>query len=200
MSNYIYTPRDIRKMDDKAIRSTYSKLRSVANKRIQRIKAAGLSGLLERGAELFPKLSEVSASAVPGLLADVSYFLRSFTQLKQVRARAEEFKAHVKSKYPSISMDTYEQVGEFWQFVDRLREKYGAKNVDSGDALDVYEQGERLGIPEDALVKYYAAWAEKMSVLKNIEPMGEDGMSMDEVEELIREWGYDPGEFGDDEE
>ena len=64
---------EISKLDNKELRKEYSRQRSIANKRIKRLKAAGLE--YERK-ELFPTLSGLTASEVEKQLSDASKFLR----------------------------------------------------------------------------------------------------------------------------
>ena len=69
----LFFPYEIARLTNKQIRQEYSKLRSTANKRLQRLQEAGLGA---RGSFRFPKIAGRSNEQLEADLADVSRFLR----------------------------------------------------------------------------------------------------------------------------
>ena len=79
MKSKLYTPYQIEKMSDAAINKAYSQLRSIANKRLQRMQAQDIGKRAREGFR-FPTIKEVQESSkwsMESQLADVSRFLRS---------------------------------------------------------------------------------------------------------------------------
>ena len=91
---------EISKLDNKELRKEYSRQRSIANKRIKRLKAAGLE--YERK-ELFPTLSGLTASEVEKQLSDASKFLRR-----------ERTKVRVEKKYLQHEIAILNKKGYEW--------------------------------------------------------------------------------------
>ena len=126
----IYTPYKMESMSEAQIRAEYSKLRSVANKRLQRLDSAGI-GMRALSGYRFPTIAQIessSKSTVASELANVSRWLGDYrSTLTGERQFLEEFRSMMRTKndgmYASLVetvQGTYELIG----LLDDLREKY----------------------------------------------------------------------------
>lgn len=162
-----YTPSSISKMSDKAIRKAYSELRSVANKRIQRMDNAGLG----RGSnQKFPTIQQIKDSSkwsIESSLADVSRFLRSDrTTVSGEKKFLKEFKQNMVDKGYGDLVESTEDVYNMVDFMEYMREQYGDKLFDSGDALDVLQETQRLKIPIEKVKENYEAFASNIDEME----------------------------------
>lgn len=175
---------EISKLDNKELRKEYSRQRSIANKRIKRLKAAGLE--YERK-ELFPTLSGLTASEVEKQLSDASKFLRR-----------ERTKVRVEKKYLQHEIAILNKKGYEWidmsniydviHFLEDMSKELGEKVYNSGDALDVFQEGERLNIPTDVLKENFNYFKENMSKLKEVKPITDIvPMSFDDIKIAVGE-------------
>lgn len=184
------TPKELKGMNEKEIRSEYSRLRSIANKRLGRLEQADLS-MYKKGMR-FPKIKDVGdISKLKEYLLEVSKFTATKeTTVKDVRKRAKQWKERmIEYGYDSLATSD-QQVVKAWNYFNALREYYG--NViykQSGDALDVLEQGERLNIPPDKLVENYDQFVEHLDELEEVKP-SKNGreFSQKRLNTLFKKW------------
>ena len=149
----LYSPYQIHKMSDRDINKAYSQLRSIANKRLQRMQAQNI-GIRAREGFRFPTIASIQESSrdtVAAALADVSQWLRSErTTIKGEKAAIERFRGVIGENYPELVKDL-DTIYQTMQYLDDLREQYGDKIYDSGDVLDVLQQAEKLNISKNIL-------------------------------------------------
>lgn len=166
----LYTPSQIRKLGEGAVNKAYSALRSVANKRIQRMTAQGLG----RGTSQFPTIQQIKESYygdVRSALGDVSKFLKSpRTTVKGEKKFIKEFQETMTDKGYGDLVQTREDIYKMIDFMEDLREQYSDKLFDSGDALDVLQQGQRLKIPADKLRENYDIFASNIEAMEKLRP------------------------------
>ena len=55
--------------------------------------------------------------------------------------------------------------------MEEKREEVGNKLFDSGDAADVFNEGQRLNIPVDVLRKNFDFFADNLSAMENTKPI-----------------------------
>lgn len=164
-------PRDVRKLSNKELRSYYSRARAAANKRIKRLEKVGLRSDTARGA--FPKIKGLSTGELERELADVSRFLRS------ERTTVTGERAFISNEITSLRKQGYDFVNQsniydFIKFMDEKREEVGSRYFDSGDAADVFNQGQRLNVPTDVLSKHFDYFLENMDKMENVQPIKTD--------------------------
>ena len=186
----LFTPKIIEKLTGSAIRKEYSRLRSIANKRIQRVEKAGLSrGLTREG--LFPTIKEITKNKfldIGSMLADVSRFVTSErTTVTGQRKFINDFKEEMTEKGYEDLVQTPDQIYNLLDYMEQLREMYSDKLFDSGDALDVLSETERLDIPIETVIRNYDLFAENLSELEEIETP-KNGMKRKDVNSLINKW------------
>lgn len=179
----------IRTASDSTLRKMYSEFRSVANKRIQRLNQAGLGS----SRAMFPTIQQIKETDkidMGSALADVQKFLKSSrTTVSGVKRFMKDFRETMTEKGYGDLVQTNEDVNQMIEYMDYLREIYSEKLFDSGDALDVLQQGQRLNIPPDKLRENYDLFAsnlEKMEKLRR-SPGGKE-FSQSRIDKLIKKW------------
>ena len=197
----IYTPYKMESMSEARIRAEYSKLRSVANKRLQRLDSAGI-GMRALSGYRFPTISQIessSKSTVASELANVSKWLGDYrSTLTGERQFLEEFRSMMRAKndgmYASLVetvQGTYDLIG----LLDDLREKYKndllryRSGLTDKDIYDALQQAQRLNMPIDALKQNIELFVANMDALEKVQPTkGGRTFSSSRVNALVRKW------------
>lgn len=185
----LFTPSQIRKMGESAVNKAYSTLRSVANKRIQRMTAQGLG----RTASQFPTIQQIKESYygdIRSALGDVSKFLKSpRTTVKGEKKFIKEFTETMTNKGYGDLVETREDIYNMIDYMEYLREQYSDKLFDSGDALDVLQQGQRLNISADKLKENFDLFASNLDKMEKLRrsPGGRE-FSQSRIDKLIKKW------------
>lgn len=171
------------------VRKLYSEFRSIANKRIQRMTKAGLPG----DHTLFPTIQQIidtDKTDIGTALADVQNFLRSnrTTVTGAKRFYKDMRETMIRQGYGDLvktDEDTYNMI----KYMEYLREIYGDELFDSGDALDVLQQGQRLNIPMDRLKENYDLFASNLDKMEKLRRSAHgQEFSQERVERLIKKW------------
>lgn len=194
MKNKLYSPYQISNMSESAIRKAYSELRSVANKRINRLNKSGLTYPQQK----FPTLKELEVgkpnrtlgSSISGALADVSVFLRSErTTVSGLKQFYKDFTEMMTEKgYGSLVKDVG-SIRNTLLFLETIREENSDKILPSGDALDVLQETERLKIPIDKVVDNIDFFVAHLDDLENVQPTkGGRTFSSRRLNALIKKW------------
>lgn len=162
----IYFPFEINKMSASAVKSAYSNLRSIANKRLSRLESAGLGTF---GSYRFPKVRELNEDQLRRELAEASRYVRDpWHTVRGARSYMNrEIKSLHKQGYDWIDESNFR---EFTEYMDDLRDQYGSKAFDSGDAADVFSNGQKIGIDTDTLKENFEYFAEHLGELKRMRP------------------------------
>ena len=197
----IYTPYKMESMTEAQIRAEYSKLRSVANKRLQRLDSAGI-GMRALTGYRFPTIAQIESSSkdtVASELANVSRWLGDYrSTLTGERQFLEEFRSMMRSKndgmYASLVetvQGTYELIG----LLDDLREKYKndllryRSGLTDKDIYDALQQAQRLNMPVEALKQNIELFVANMDALEKVQPTkGGRTFSSSRVNSLVRKW------------
>lgn len=170
----LFSPYQIHKMASGAINKAYSELRSIANKRLQRMEAQGL-GVRAREGFRFPtikQLQESSKDTVSAALADVSRWLsQPQSTIRGERKKIAEFRESMADMGYSDLTTTLDDTYRLMQYLEDLREQYSNDLYDSGDALDVYQHAQDLGISPEVFEKnmnlFYENHREFLSISVN---------------------------------
>lgn len=163
-----YTPIQIEEMSPKEIRKTYSELRKVATLRQKRLKAAFPRSALTGTGKWwkFPTTKSMkSTQKVAEALAEVSRFLTNplstvTAQKKQIQELHEEFAARF-----GIEVSK-EEVPQFFNFMDELRARYGAKMVDSKRTAELFREMQRKNISKENIMKNFGFFMENLDDIK----------------------------------
>lgn len=188
----LYTPYQLSKMTDAAIRKAYSSLRSVANKRLGRLESQGL-GKTARTGYKFPtikSIEESSKATVASMLADVSKFLRDErTTVRGEKKFLNDFQEMMTEKGFGDLVETPDEIYRTLEFLEELREVYDDKMFSSGDALDALQEAERLNIPKEKLFDNIDMFISHLEELRNVKPSkGGAEFSSRRINNLIKKW------------
>ena len=162
----VYLPHQIENMNEGAIRKAYSALRKIANKRLANLEKNDLGGF---GAYRFSTLDRIHPDEVGHELAEVSRFLRD--PRHTVRG-AKSFRSNVIDtlhEKPGFEDINAENFSEWANYMEYMREKYGNKLFDSGDATDVFLEAERLNLPKSIIEKHYTMFKNNLDVIQDID-------------------------------
>lgn len=185
----LFSPSMIAKMSQSEINKEYSRLRSIANKRIQRLSAQGLGRSTSKFATI-QQINESSKWNVASQLAEVSKFLSSErTTVRGEKKFIADFQETMIDKGYGDLVESVEDIYNMIDFMEMMRERYSDKVFDSGDALDVLQETQRLNIPKDKVVKYFDEFATHLSDLENVKPSkGGVEFSQRRINNLIKKW------------
>lgn len=194
----LYTPIKMESMTESQIRSEYSKLRSVANKRLQRLEAAGI-GMRALEGYRFPTIAQVessSKSTVASELAAVSRWLGDYrSTITGEKQFINEFKEMMQSKGYGSLVDTPEDIYNVVGLLDDLRDKYSndllryRSGLTDKDIFDALQQAQRLNMPIDALKQNIELFVANMDALEEVQPTkGGRTFSSSRVNALVRKW------------
>lgn len=179
----------IRTAPESTLRKMYSEFRSIANKRIQRLTAAGYG----KSVSMFPTIQQIKDTDkidMATALADVQKFLRSpRTTVSGQKRFMNDFRETMTEKGYGDLVETNEEIMQMIDYMDYLREQYSEKLFDSGDALDVLQQGQRLNIPADKLKENFDLFASNLDKMEKLRrsPGGKE-FSQSRIDKLIKKW------------
>ena len=197
----LYTPIKMESMTEAQIRAEYSRLRSVGNKRLQRLEAAGIGMRALKGYR-FPTIAQIessSKSTVASELASLSRWLGDYrSTLTGERQFLQEFRDMIRKKadgqYASL-VETVKGTYDLIDLLDDLRERYkndllryqfGLTDTDIYDAL---QQAQRLNMPVEALKQHINLFVANMDALEKVQPTkGGRTFSSSRVNALVRKW------------
>ena len=197
----LYTPIKMESMTEAQIRAEYSRLRSVGNKRLQRLEAAGIGMRALKGYR-FPTIAQIessSKSTVASELASLSRWLGDYrSTITGERQFLEEFRDMIRNKaegqYASL-VETVKGTYDLIDLLDDLRERYkndllryqfGLTDTDIYDAL---QQAQRLNMPVEALKQHINLFVANMDALEKVQPTkGGRTFSSSRVNALVRKW------------
>lgn len=162
----IYLPHQIDAMSEGAIRKAYSALRKIANKRLANLEKNNLGGF---GSFRYGKLEQIHPEDVAQELAEVSRFLRDPRHTVRGAKAYRKNVIDVLHDKPGFEDITEENFREWTAYMDYLREKYGNKLFDSGDATDVFIEAERLNLPKSIIENHYTMFKNNIDVVQNID-------------------------------
>lgn len=152
-------------------RAEYSRLRSAAVKRLQRLSGTEgerYSAFRMYGEEGFPSLPRnASASEVGRALADVYHFLQMKTSsIGAIRASQREALKTLQSRgYDFINKGN---IREFGEFMEAARQQKVASDNRGGSPVivELYETAKRLQIPPERVQQRFGLWLSKRKELE----------------------------------
>lgn len=161
-----YFPYQIERMSNRDIRKAYSDLRKTANKRLANLEKNNLGGY---GAFRFAKLEQIHADDVGQELAELSRFMRDPRHtVRGARSHRDNIldTLHEKPGFEDINESNFRA---WTEYMDHLREKYGNKLFDSGDATDVFMEAERLDLPATIIKNHYNLFKNNLEEIRGID-------------------------------
>lgn len=187
-----YTPYKMKRMSESAIRKEYSRLRSIANKRLERLDIQNL-GLKAMTGFRYPTIASIEKAGISNVqsaLADVSAWLNDYrSSVTGEKKFLNDFREmFIEKGYGSLVV-TPEQIYNTIRFLEEIRGEYNNKLLPSGDALDALQQAERLKIPTDKLIENIDMFVQHLDELEDIKPTkGGRTFSSQRLNALIRKW------------
>lgn len=147
MATKTYRPNEARQLSDRELRREYARLRRVANKRLANLEKRDLGTWGERR---FGSARGMSSEYVEAALLEVSRYLRDprHTVKGEMEFRDSVLSELHKSGYNFINEDNFY---DFTKYMDKLRTQYSEKVFDSNDAVQVFNNMERLKIDPELL-------------------------------------------------
>lgn len=194
----LYTPIKMESMTEAQIKAEYSKLRSVANKRLQRLDSAGI-GMKALSGYRFPTIAQIqssSKSTVASELANVSRWLGDYrSTITGERQFISEFKEMMQGKGYGSLVETPEDVYKVVGLLDDLRDKYKndllryRSGLTDKDIFDALQQAQRLNMPVEALKQNIELFVANMDALEKVQPTkGGRTFSSSRINSLVRKW------------
>lgn len=161
-------------ISQKDIRSEYTRLRDIAQKRIKRLGESEWADtkLYKKYKGGFPKLSEI------GNRTNLSYELAALSRFVAAKIttvsglkhqRAESLKTLKRHGYDFVNIKNYKAFGEFME--DYREKMIGKKQKPSDTVADLYFQVERLGLNAKTVEKDFNYWLDNIKIVDNIEPI-----------------------------
>ena len=178
----LYFPFQIAKMGAVEVSKAYSAMRKTANARLARLEDQGLGTY---GSFRFPKVRNLTEDQLRQQLAEVSRYMRD----PRHTVRGE--RSYIRNELESLYNMGYDFINEsnfdeFTEYMDDLREQYGAKAFDSGDAADVFSNTQKIGIDPEIVKKNYEFFVENQDALSRMKPArSEWGASFEGVKQKI---------------
>jgi len=164
----IYLPHEIETMDPGEIRKAYSRLRKQANRRLANLEKNDLGGY---GSFRYGRLDQMFDDDVAQELAEVSRFLRDprHTVRGAKQWRSEMLESLHENK-GGVFDDINESNFQDWvEYMDHLRDKYGNKLFDSGDATEVFIEAERLNLPDTIIRNHFNMFRKNLDTIRDID-------------------------------
>lgn len=168
MANYSnLNPQTIGELTPKELRKTYSELRSIARKRMDRLEAAGFETQRR-----FAPLSQLDRDDLEPELARLAYFLQSpGSRLMTARKEREQITMAARG----YNIEDYNRFGDF---MDQIRYRFKNRKLDDSDPyVQIYDAAEKRNMTVKTLErefgKYmnYAATAEMVRDALESAPM-----------------------------
>ena len=121
-------------ISDKTLRAEYSRLRSIANKRLQRMEGKEeATGTYDRLPDQFPKLKGMSRADVVRALGDVSRFLTAERgSISGIRYSNKKIQQSLKERGIDVPKD---QIAKFGSFMNAMKKALGINRGDYASGL-----------------------------------------------------------------
>lgn len=169
-------------------RAEYSRLRSVAVKRLQRLsrtEGARYSAYQMYGKEGFAPLPKNATPAEVGrALADVHHFLELKTSsISQIReSQRQALRTLQERGYSFVNKSNIREFGEFMEAA-RQAKVVSANRGGSPIIVELYETVKRLQIPVEEVQRNFTAWLNKRKELEAIPTprLGEKALTPDQI-------------------
>jgi Tfp pilus assembly protein PilO len=166
----IYTPEGAKSLDDADLRKEYSRLRSIAQKRLQRFVGTEWTDtqVFKLNAGVYKPLDQITSDReLRHLFSDVAKFVSSDTGsvsgLKKQRERA--VRTLNERGYDFVNKQNFRQFADFMEYsrVANLNRMYDSKRI-----AEFYAASEKKLISSQELYKSFRSWLKKQKKLKKI--------------------------------
>lgn len=149
-------PQTISDMTPKELRKTYSELRSIARKRMDRLEAAGF-----KTQRRFAPLNKLDSADLEPELARLAFFLQS-PGSRIIMARKEKEQISIVAREYNI-----EDFNKFGDFMDEIRYRFKNRHLDDSDPYaQIYDAAEKRNITIKTLQREFGKY---MNYVKSAE-------------------------------
>ena len=173
--------------DASKVRKEYTRLRDISQKRLKRMKSAGLeySEIYKKNVNHYPKLKDIkSNNELSSRLADLARFISSqqstVSGFKTIRQKA--LSTLHEHGYTFVTNENYEQ---FAQFMAEYRYQHLDMVYDSGEAADTFGVLEKHHIPLSKIQKDFEYWVENHKELEKMRSMKKDWDNPDALKKRL---------------
>lgn len=176
----VYNPYSlVRKFSEKELRQEYSRLRSIAMKRLDRLSKTEFnqSATFKNNIQGFPTTR--SLKDVKGLayeLSAVSKFVASkYSTVRGHKIAKAEMLKTLKRNYPNITEENY---WNFIEFMNYAREKYGSKLYDSEQIAELFNVAQAKQIPQHILLRRMNVFRKHIPEIREIPDFDRQAVGM----------------------
>ena len=151
-----YSPADLIDMEPAEMRQIYQRLRKTANRRMDRLKAAGY-GEDARAEYKFPTSGEISDRSIRRAVLQVSKYLRDpRTTISGRTKQAVKTVSSLQEHGYNIGQGDLKKFGDFMEW---SREKYRGRVLPPSDVVaSIYEEAQRLNMPAELLQNQFSSY------------------------------------------
>lgn len=172
-----YTPSELKtKLElggehEKEVRKEYTRLRDIAQKRLKRLEAAGMSdrAIYEKNVNHYPKLASIKTkSELAQRLSDLSRFVAS-SQSTVSGIKTREKKTLDTLHENGFDFVTESNLKDFGDFMEMYRsEGMDTMGYDSGDAAELYSVVEKHKLDPDKIAEDFEFYLENVEAAKEL--------------------------------
>lgn len=177
---------------EKELRAEYSRLRSIARKRLERFKGTEWESTqsYQKNAGKYKALADIRSTAeLKGLLSDVAYFVDASTGsvsgLKQQRAKAIE--TFNDRGYDFVNKANFK---DFTDWLEDMRDHKLAKIYDSSQLAEVYAVTREKGFTTQEVLQDFDFWYKNRKRLQEMETIEVNGNAASSAEYRMALKGY----------
>lgn len=158
------------KLTEKQVQAEYSRLRSIARKRIERLEKSDPQSAMLKYKGQFPRVDEIGSKAkMAKALSNVSRFVSDpRSSLKQSRAIDRENVKLLRRHGFDVNMSNIREFADFMEFY-RAKEK-GKRNRGSDEVAALWTEAQRLDVDTETIKKDYKYYKKNVEALQNLEP------------------------------
>ena len=158
----VYNPVALKQLDPSQVRKEYSRLRSIARKRIERIKASewGTDNIVARLPEIAP-INTLSEAQIRARTSELARFLQGKTSsVSGMNAARRQAVKTLGARYPELrGKVTVKNWREFAEFMEYSRELHQNRMYDSERVAEFFAENEG----KENLLEEFDKWLEENS-------------------------------------
>lgn len=167
----LYTPQGSKNLTDKELRKEYSRLRSIARKRLERFEGTEWTDtqIYRLNAGQYKPLKEITSDReLRHLFSDVARFVNAeVSSVSSLEKQREKGVQTLNERgYDFVNKQNYRQFAEFMEYarVSNLNKMYDSKRI-----ADFYEATEKKKMSNEELRKAFRLWTRKQKKQKKIQ-------------------------------
>lgn len=163
------TLKTVEPLTEKQMRAEYSRLRSIARKRLERMGKSEFNDTktFTKNNGQFVPVKELTTDELMHKLSDVARFIQS--KRSTVKGLKEERKKTIETLHDNgylfVNKSNFKA---FTDFMDDTRIEAQNKNYDSARIAEIFKTAEQKNIPPDEISKNFDEWYNKRELMKNI--------------------------------